>query len=108
VVYQSADYLRKLKRLEPRARVLPPLKDPARLGELADLEPYGVDASWGILSKELIDRCHARGIRVFSDALGWHEGVRDYSQVIDWGVDVIQTDHPARVLRAIELHGGRK
>jgi glycerophosphoryl diester phosphodiesterase len=76
---------------------------------LADLEPYGVDVSWLILSKELVERCHGKGIRVFADALGFFETVEQYRQAIDWGVDVIQTDHPARVLRAIELSvGGKK
>ncbi len=104
VVYQHPDYLERLKKLCPKVRLLPPLKDPKQIDELAArLQPYGVDAAWGILSKDVIDRCHAHGIRVFSDALGLHENVRDYLQAIDWGIDVIQTDHPARVWRAIEL-----
>jgi glycerophosphoryl diester phosphodiesterase len=104
VVYQSVGYLRKLKELEPAARALPPLSDLANFDAVAAIKPYGVDAKWGILSKEMIERCHAKGIKVFSDALGSHESVKDYRQAIEWGIDVIQTDHPARVLRAIELH----
>src|SRR5207244_2605926 len=67
------------------------------------LKPYAVDANWNILSKELIARCHAAGVLVFSDALGKHENVAQYLQAMDWGIDLIQTDHPLRVLRAIEL-----
>lgn len=104
VVYQGPAYLKRLKGLNPKIRLLPALRDPARLNELAEqLQPYGVDAAWSILSKEFIDRCHARGIRVFSDAIGLHETLKDYARAMDWGIDVIQTDHPARVLRAIEL-----
>jgi glycerophosphoryl diester phosphodiesterase len=62
-----------------------------------------VDTDWNILSKELIARCHAHGIKVFSDALGKHERIEDYLQAMDWGIDVIQTDYPMRVMRAIEL-----
>src|SRR5262249_55735165 len=51
VVYQSAAYLARLKRLDARVRPLPPLKDPADLARLADLKPFGVDSSWKILSK---------------------------------------------------------
>ena len=69
----------------------------------AKLKPYAVDASWAILSKELIARCHAAGVRVFSDALGKHETIEEYLKVMDWGIDLIQTDHPLRVMRAIEL-----
>ena len=104
VVYQGPAYLKELKAMEPKLRLLPPLRDPNRLTQLAaELKPYGVDADWKILSKELIDRCHGLGILVFSDAMREHETLKDYAQAIDWGVDVIQTDYPARVLRAIEL-----
>ena len=104
VVYQSAEYLLKLKAINPRIRALPPLGTPEQLdGLAARLKPYAVDASWKILSKELIARCHANGILVFSDALGAHETIGDYQQAMEWGIDLIQTDHPLRVMRAIEL-----
>jgi glycerophosphoryl diester phosphodiesterase len=104
VVYQSPSYLKKLKALDRRVRLLPPLRDPGQIEKLAlELKPYGVDTAWDILSQELIDRCHAAGIKVFSDALGNHETVADYRRAISWGIDVIQTDHPARLFRALEL-----
>jgi glycerophosphoryl diester phosphodiesterase len=105
VVYQSPQYLAKLKAIDPNIRGLPPLSRPEDVAKLAaDLKPYAVDTSWDILSKELIDRCHAAGIKVFSDALGKHETIADYMKAMDWGIDLIQTDHPLRVMRAIELH----
>ena len=104
VVYQGVEYLSKLKAIDPRIRALPPLGAPEQLdGLVAKLKPYAVDASWRILSKELIARCHSNGILVFSDALGAHETIEDYQQAMDWGIDLIQTDHPLRVMRAIEL-----
>jgi glycerophosphoryl diester phosphodiesterase len=66
-----------------------------------------VDAAWDILSAELIARCHRAGILVFSDALGSHERVEDYLQAIGWGIDLIQTNHPLRVMRAFELWAAR-
>ena len=69
---------------------------------------YAVDAAWDILSKDFIARCHAANVKVFSDALGRHERVEDYLQAMEWGIDLIQTDHPLRVLRAIELWEHRK
>ncbi len=107
IVYQSADYLIKLKAINPRIRALPPLSKPEEINALAEqLQPYAVDANWGILSKEVIDRCHARDIKVFSDALGSNEKIERYQQVLDWGIDLIQTDHPLRVYRAMELRDG--
>jgi glycerophosphoryl diester phosphodiesterase len=107
VVYQSPRYLARLKRLAPAARLLPPLGAAADLLKVAGLRPFGVDARWGVLSKELIAGCHARGIEVFSDALGRHDRLEEYRKAIRWGIDVIQTDHPVRVVRAIELESSR-
>lgn len=104
VVYQSADYLEQLKMIEPRARVMPPLRAAADLEPLLRLKPYAVDVAWRILSKDLIAQCHRHGILVFSDALGFHETIPQYRRAIEFGIDVIQTDHPARLLRAIEQH----
>lgn len=104
VVYQSPQYLAQLKAINPKIRGLAPLGKAEDLAELAaNLKPYAVDADWDILSKDLIARCHATGVKVFSDALGKHERVEDYLQAIEWGLDLIQTDHPLRVMRAIEL-----
>lgn len=104
VVYQSPQYLAQLKAINPQIRALAPLGKPEDFAALAaNLKPYGVDADWDILSKDLIARCHAAGVRVFSDSLGKHERIEDYLQAIEWGIDVISTDHPMRLLRAIEL-----
>jgi glycerophosphoryl diester phosphodiesterase len=108
VVYQSPAYLARLKRLDGGVRLLPPLGKAEDLEKLAGLKPYGVDARWTALSKKLIADCHARRIKVFSDALGRHESVPEYRKAIRWGIDVIQTDHPLRVLRAVELERARR
>lgn len=104
VVYQGPEYLARLRRVNPRIRSLPPLGDPAQVEPLAArLKPYAFDTSWGILSKELIERCHRAGVLVFSDAMGEHETIQHYQQAIRWGIDLIQTDYPLRVMRAVEL-----
>ncbi len=109
VVYQSPKYLAQLKAINPRIRGLPPLGDIKDLAAMAaDLKPYAVDADWDILSKEMIAQCHAAGVKVFSDALGKHERIEDYLQAMDWGIDLIQTDHPLRVMRAIEIWANRQ
>lgn len=108
VVYQSPAYLEKLRAIEPAVRGLPPLQSAADFEAVAAGKPFAVDARWTALSAELIARCHQAGIQVFSDALGPNESVEQYGRAIEWGIDVIQTDHPLRVLRAIELHAMKK
>jgi glycerophosphoryl diester phosphodiesterase len=106
VVYQGAAYLERLKAVAPTLRRMPPLGNPSDVDASARrVQPYAFDTKWTILSKPLIDRCHALGIKVFSDALGVHESVEHYQRAIRDGIDLIQTDHPLRVLRAIELLG---
>lgn len=108
VVYQSPDYGRRIKAIEPRIRMLLPLDSLKNLDALIPLKPFGFDTDWSILSQELIAHCHAAGIKVFSDALDQHEKIEDYRQAMRWGIDVIQTDYPLRVLRAIELEAADK
>jgi glycerophosphoryl diester phosphodiesterase len=108
VVYQSLQYCDRLRTLDPTVRTLPPLGSPDELDKVAAIKPYGVDAQWSILSKDMIDECHRRGIKVFSDALGENEKVEHYLKAINWGIDCIQTDHPLRVLRAIDLSSSRR
>ena len=103
VVFQSAQYCSQLKMLDANVRTMPPLKRPEDLDAVAGTKPYALDTAWSILSAELIEDCHRRGIKVFSDALGRNETVEQYRKAMSWGIDCIQTDHPLRVLRAIEL-----
>src|SRR5262249_32312731 len=100
VVYQSVEYLAKLKSIEPMLRGLPPLIRADDIQKIAArIQTYAFDAKWDILSKEVIDRCHKVGVKVFSDSIGKHERIDDFLQAMDWGIDLIQTDHPLRVLR---------
>jgi glycerophosphoryl diester phosphodiesterase len=103
VVYQGYDYLAKLNQIEPRARGLAPFSNLEQWDKVLALKPFAVDASWKLVSKENIEKCHAAGIQFFSDALGLNENVEQYRKAIQCKIDVIQTDYPLRVLRAIEL-----
>ena len=103
-VYQSADYLERLMKLAPDIRRMPAVRSAEELdGIVMRLKPFAVDMRWSILSRSLIEQCHSRGIKVYSDALGPNESIEKYQQAIRDGIDVIQTDYPLRVLRALEL-----
>jgi len=109
VVYQSSRYLEKLKALEPKVRPLPPLRRADQFDQVAAIAPYGFDVNWSILSQELIEKSHKAGIKVFSDSLSLeHDKVEQYLKAMGWGIDVIQTNHPLRVLRAVELFSTKR
>jgi hypothetical protein len=60
--------------------------------------------NWSILSLELIDKSRRAGIKVFSDSLATeHEEVEESLKLMGRGIDVIQTNHPLRLLWAVEL-----
>jgi glycerophosphoryl diester phosphodiesterase len=107
VVYQSVRYLEKLKTLEPKVRALPPLGRADQFDRVAAIAPYAFDTNWAILSQELIDKAHKANIKVFSDSMS-NEQVEQYLKAMKWGIDSIQTDHPLRVLRAVELYRPKK
>ncbi len=109
VVYGDVDFLVRLKELEPSIKTLAPLSSLEEIDPiLKRLKTDAFDCSWDALSKELIDRCHQKGVMVFSDAMGQHENLEDYLQAIEWGIDLIQTDHPDRVREAIREYQRRK
>jgi glycerophosphoryl diester phosphodiesterase len=103
IVYQGAGYLANLKKIDSRIRAMPGAGSLAQVDTLAaTLAPYAVDTPWHVLSKSYIEHCHAAGIRVFSDA-PFSVDVAAYRQAIEWGIDLIQTDYPLRLWRAMEL-----
>jgi len=103
VVYKGVAYLEKLKDTAPRIRRMPPLSDPKDVDTIIQrVKPYAFDTRWSIVNQELIDGCHAKGVKVFSDALGLNDTVDEHERAIRAGIDLIQTDHPLRFLRALE------
>ncbi|WP_202799931.1 glycerophosphodiester phosphodiesterase family protein [Schlesneria paludicola] len=108
VVYQSLAYCDTIQKLDPQVRTIPPLSRLEQLDAVAAIKPYGVDAKWSILSREMIAACHQKGIQVFADAPGSGDDVLQFQQAIEWGIDCIQIDHPLRLLRAIELLAAKK
>lgn len=107
VVYQSADYLARLKAIDESIRRMPPARNTADVDRLvATVKPFAVDTPWKAVSKQYIDHCHAAGVEVFSDA-PYGVTVEAFEQAIGWGIDLVQTDYPLRVWRAMERAAGK-
>jgi|GEM_PF-131754 len=103
IVYQTPEYLARLKGIDSRIRTLAPLTKVGGIEELAaGLGPYAVDVPWEYLSPSVIERAHRAGTKVFTDAPD-QAVVQEYVRAIGWGVDAIQTDCPLRLIRAAEL-----
>lgn len=65
------------------------------------VNPDVIAPSFEAISKEYVDRCHAAGMKLFIDESG-----KDYhdcwKQLLEWGVDGIQTDHPAELVELLK------
>ena len=102
VVYQGPVYLEKLKQIDPRIRLRW-----RRSGPQAMSTPW---PSAGALRRRyavetLVARLHRTLPRAGHQGLFRRQGRYDrrrICQAIDWGIDLIQTDHPLRLWRAIE------
>ena len=79
------------------------------LGRAKDLDrmvdmyhPYALDVNWNELSKELIDKAHARGVKIFSDGFGNNMNADSYIKAIKAGIDVISTNKISVICQAAE------
>lgn len=103
VIYGSVAQLLAIRKLAPRAKIMPRLNDPDQMQPLiSQCQPYAFDTAWNILSPDLIQNCQKQQVKVFADAMGGHETVKDFRQAISWGIDCIQTDEPLILFRAIQ------
>ncbi len=87
--------------LAAKARMMPGLgraKDLDRMIET--FHPYALDTDWKELSKELIDKAHAKGVKIFSDGFGNNQTADSYVQAIQAGIDVISTNKISVVCEA--------
>lgn len=98
--YGSERLLLSLRKLEPQVRIMPALGGPVGMEEMIEeVKPYAFDASWKNLTKELVDKAHANGVKIFVDAPG-NATVKELRAVMDMGVDGIQTDNLFDVFQA--------
>ena len=82
-----------IRALAPNAKILPGLDSLKDLDKLIDaLHPYALDANWKDLSKEMIDKAHAKGVKIFSDGFGGNMNTVSYVKAIQSGIDVISTN----------------
>lgn len=102
VFYGGDTYLAELRKLDPELKIMPGLKSPEDLYSKAEvLQPYAFDVSYSLLTAQLVQEIHSRGILVFSDLLFLNDRRGAYKKARAYGVDVIQTDKAKKVLRVL-------
>ena len=91
-----------IRSLAPNAKILPGLDIRKDLDKIIDaIHPYALDTNWKDLSKELIDKAHRRGVKIFSDGFGENMNVESYVKAIKSGIDVISTNKVSVICEAV-------
>lgn len=102
VFYGSDDFLLALKRVYPKAKLMPSLNKPQDIeAKIKLLHPYAFDVRWTILNEALVAEIHQYKIKVFSDVLGLLDTPANYKKATTMGLDLIQTDHVRKVYKTL-------
>ncbi|MHA8108675.1 glycerophosphodiester phosphodiesterase family protein [Aquirufa sp. A-Brett2-W8] len=100
--YGNDPFLLSLKKEFPQARLMPSLRKKEEIAtKIATLHPYAFDANFLSLTSEMVEEIHAADIRVFTDLLGPLDIETNYKKAAELGLDLIQTDKPALVLKTL-------
>lgn len=109
IVYNGPEALQEWKRIAPHIPVMPSLPREARKpGGVAEFEKNlaaeVVDGNLVEWTKELVDQCHALGVKVYVDNLGPNDNPEGFRKAIEMGVDGIQTDHPDQLIAYLKAN----
>jgi glycerophosphoryl diester phosphodiesterase len=109
VIYGSVENLRAFKKLRPRVWIMP---DHPRTLEVMtalaqDLKPETLDGNLRTWTAEQVEAAHRLGVQVWVDNLGPNDNEEGFRRAIAMGVDAIQTDHPALLLKLLQELGRR-
>jgi glycerophosphoryl diester phosphodiesterase len=110
VVYNGdVKTLREYKRLAPDVWIMPGHpKSIAAIEALAhDLKPETLDGSIDEWTQPQVEAAHRNGVQVWVDNRSQLDNEPGIKQAVELGVDAIQTDDPATVLRALKAMGLR-
>jgi len=108
IVLDTPAYLARLANIAPEI----PCKTWFRKDEdlepiLKQIKPEALEISWDRLTAERVALCHQRGIKAFTNTPGDARPTAEYLAKMKTGVDIIQTDHPLLLIRAVQLASRR-
>lgn len=109
VVYGSPRVLREYKKLAPEVWIMPP--HPDSLAEIAsmakELKPETFDGNIVEWNREQVEASHKAGVQVWVDSRADYDNEAGVKKMVDMGVDAIQTDNPALLLKLLAGMGLR-
>ncbi len=108
VWYANAEEYDTLQKVCPECNPMPDTGKNTPVEEVVGrFHPLVISPSFGVLSKEYVDRWHAAGVKLFIDEEG-NDYRACWRQLVEWGVDGIQTDHPTELIAWLKERAGAK
>ena len=103
VFYVNEQQISQIRALAPKARMLPGLSSPKDFDRLIETyHPYALDVNWKDVTKVLIEKAHAKGIKIFADGFGDDQNIESYVMAINAGIDVISSNKVSVICDAAE------
>lgn len=93
----------------PDSHPMPDPRPTCRLDTMiASWHPPIIATAWELMSPKFAAKIHKAGALIFCDAEGKDEDPARWQRLLDLGVDGIQTDHPAQLIKYLEAHPRQK
>jgi glycerophosphoryl diester phosphodiesterase len=110
VIYGGVESLRAFKKLEPSVWIMPDHPGSAeQIRKLvADLKPETLDGNLRDWTQEQVAAAHKAGAQVWVDNLGPNDNEAGFEKAVQFGVDAIQTDHPAALVQFLKKTGRKE
>jgi hypothetical protein len=105
-VHHGAEYLAELGALAPKVVTIPSFDTVADIERLAaTLKPEFVEAKWGEMTEATVAAARRLGMEFSLSILGGGDTLEGWSQSLDLGIDMIETDHPDELIALVRERG---
>ncbi|MBN1341623.1 MAG: glycerophosphodiester phosphodiesterase family protein [Phycisphaerae bacterium] len=104
IILEGPPYLKRVVEIEPKIPVKTWFRKDQHLDYILEhVKPEALEISWDRVTKERVALCHQHGIKAFTCTPGEALAPAEYAAMMKTGVDIIQTDYPLLLARAVEL-----
>ncbi len=104
IVLDTPPYLKQLAEYAPEIPCKTWFRKDKYLDSILEtIQPEALEISWGRCTPERVALIHKHGIKAFTCTPHHALPMRAYTKMMETGVDIIQTDHPVLLGRAVEI-----
>lgn len=102
--YIPASFMEPIKQVKSNCDTCIPMPDPGPkeniVKVISEVQPHVIATDMGELSEEYMKIAHEYNVKVIADEQ--HGNIEEWTKMLDWGTDGIQTDKPAELIRFLK------